>query len=161
MRGFPSKTESGYLLVLVATVVLFLSPALMTSRILWPGDLLTSFSPWSEEPSTSTPGNILLMDSVEQLYPYYHFHRSEVLEGRLPLWNPYVLGGTPFLANSVSALFSPLRWLLFGLPIYLYFEYAALLKLLLAGSGIFFFCRRIGLPSDCSLLAGLCYLFAG
>ena len=161
MRRFPSKTESGYLLVLVATVVLFLSPALMTSRILWPGDLLTSFSPWSEEPSTSTPGNILLMDSVEQLYPYYHLHRSEVLEGRLPLWNPYVLGGTPFLANSVSALFSPLRWLLLGLPIYLYFEYAALLKLLLAGSGIFFFCRRIGLPSDCSLLAGLCYLFAG
>ena len=161
MRGLPTKTESQYLLVLVATVVLFLSPALMTSRVLWPGGLLASFSPWSEEQPSPEPSNILLMDSVEQLYPYYHFHRSEVFEGRLPLWNPYVINGTPFLANSVSALFSPLRWLLLGLPIYLYFEYAALLKLLLAGSGVFFFCRRIGLPSDCSLLAGLCFLFAG
>ena len=161
MRGFPSKTESRYLLVLVASVVLFLSPALMTSRILWPGEMLSSFSPWSEEQPGSEPGNILLMDSLEQLYPYYHFHRSEVFEGRLPLWNPFVLNGTPFLANSVSALFSPLRWLLLALPIHLYFEYAALLKLLLAGTGVFFFCRRIGLPSDCSLLAGLCFLFAG
>jgi len=161
LRGSPSTTESRYLLVLVATVVIFLSPALMTSRILWPGGLLASFSPWSEEQPTSEASNILLMDSVEQLYPYYHFHRSEVFEGRIPLWNPYVLNGTPFSANSVSALFSPLRWLLLGLPIYLYFEYAALLKLLLAGGGVFFFCRRIGLPSDCSLLAGLCFLFAG
>ena len=161
MRGLLSKTESRYLLVLVAAVVLFLSPALMTSRILWPGEMLASFSPWSEEQPSSEPGNMLLMDSVEQLYPYYHFHRSEVFEGRLPLWNPFVINGSPFLANSVSALFSPLRWLLLALPIHLYFEYAALLKLLLAGSGVFFFCRRIGLPSDCSLLAGLCFLFAG
>ena len=161
MRGLPSKTESRYLLVLVATVVLFLSPALMTSRILWPGEVLSSFSPWNEEQPSSEPGNILLMDSVEQLYPYYHFHRSEVFEGRIPLWNPFVINGSPFLANSVSSLFSPLRWLLLALPIHLYFEYAALLKLLLAGTGVFFFCRRIGLPSDCSLLAGLVYLFAG
>ncbi len=98
---------------------------------------------------------------MEQLYPYYHLHRSEVYQGRLPLWNPYSLNGTPFLANSVSALFSPLRWLLIVFPIHLYFEYAAGIKLLLAGSGIYFFCRRLRLSSDCSALAGLCYLFGG
>ncbi len=100
LRGLPSKTESQCLLVLVATVVVFLSPVLMTSKILWPGELLGSFSPWDELQAQVTPNNILLMDSVEQLYPYYQFHRSEVFQGRLPLWNPYVINGTPFLANA-------------------------------------------------------------
>ena len=150
-----------FLIVLAATVVAFLSPSLLTSRILWPGDLLGLFIPWAPGITPSDPNNRLLIDAVEQLYPYYQFHRSEVLAGRLPLWNPYSLGGTPFLANSVSALFSPLRWLLMILPIHLYFEYAALIKLLLAGSGVYLFCRRLGLTSEYSALGSFCYLFAG
>ena len=155
------RADVRFLIVLAVTVVAFLSPSLLTSRILWPGDLLGLFIPWAPDVTPSEPNNRLLIDAVEQLYPYYQFHRSEVLTGRLPLWNPYSLGGTPFLANSVSAVFSPLRWLLMVLPIHLYFEYAALIKLLLAGSGVYLFCRRLGLASECSALGSFCYLFAG
>jgi hypothetical protein len=44
------------------------------------------------------------------------FQRSELLAGRLPLWNPYTYGGHPFLADTQAAVFYPLSNLLLGLP---------------------------------------------
>jgi hypothetical protein len=145
----------------VLTLLLLLSPALFTSRVLIPADLLHSYVPWSGETPHRPAHNVMLSDVMEQFYPYYHFLRSELSEGRFPLWNPYVLNGTPFLANTVSAPLSPLHWLLIFLPINVFYEWAAFLKLLLAGTGIYLYCRRIGLPPIPSGAAGAFYMLAG
>ena len=71
------------------------------------------------------------------------------------------MNGTPFLANTVSAVFSPLHWLLIMLPLNLFYEWSAFLKLLLAGSGIYFFCRRIQVPESCAAVAGAVYILGG
>src|SRR5436305_7117879 len=41
-----------------------------------------------------------------------------VLEGHLPLWNPYIFGGMPLLASSQGGLLFPPNWfyLLFNAP---------------------------------------------
>ncbi len=155
------KKDIRFLLVLTGVVALFLTPSLFTGKILWPGDLLSPNLPWAIHLPDKRVNNRVISDAVEEFYPYYQFFREELSQGRLALWNPYSLNGTPFHANSVSAVFSPIRWLLLPLPIHLYFEYSALLKLLLAAAGIYFFCRRIGLTSTCSAFGAFGYLFSG
>ena len=34
----------------------------------------------------------------------------------MPLWNPYIEGGRPFIANMQSAIFSPFSWPAYVLP---------------------------------------------
>jgi hypothetical protein len=143
-------------------LVLMLSPALFTSRVLLPADILHGFVPWAGAfQAAGPPENPLISDVMEQFYPYHHFLRSEVSQGRFPLWNPYALCGTSFLAPAVTAALSPLAWVLIVLPVNLYFEWSALIKLLMAGSGIYFYCRGIGLGKLPSTVGGLIYLFAG
>ncbi len=44
--------------------------------------------------------------------PYRHYAATTILQGHLPLWNPYLFLGTPFLANSQAAVFYPFHLLL-------------------------------------------------
>jgi len=45
-------------------------------------------------------------DLLNQFYPFHSYYASEIAAGRLPLWNPYILAGHPFLADpQVSALY--------------------------------------------------------
>lgn len=150
------------LLTYILAIALLLSPALFTSRVLLPGDHLWQFAPWAfVAPPGEVSHNVMLTDVLEQFYPYYCFLRSEISEGRFPLWNPFVLNGTPFLATSVSAALSPLNWLLLVIPTDASWEWGAFLKLLLAGTGIFAFLRKIGVSSVPAAFAGAVYLFAG
>jgi len=45
-------------------------------------------------------------------YPYWAEATRAVQAGRLPLWNPYLFMGAPFLANSQVGVFYPFNWLL-------------------------------------------------
>lgn len=42
-------------------------------------------------------------------YPYRLFETRELLQGRLPLWNPYVFGGTSSLGDIQYGIFYPLN----------------------------------------------------
>ena len=138
---FPSRREwIGASIAIALQSALFLAPALLTSKVLLPVDLLALYVPWATGLS-SIPHNANLSDSLQQFYPYLHFFRDQVHHGHFPLWNPYVLGGTPFLANSVSAVLFPLTWLVLLLPAQLFFEWSAFLKLFLAGLGVYLYAR--------------------
>jgi hypothetical protein len=47
------------------------------------------------------------LDARTQWYPWRLFGFASLLKGGVPLWNPSVLCGTPFLGNFQSALFYP------------------------------------------------------
>ncbi|HLD29498.1 MAG TPA: hypothetical protein VJC03_04085, partial [bacterium] len=80
-------------------VFLFLSPGIFSSRVYFQGDLGSLFHP-------------LKKLTVENL-----------ISGEFPVWNPYVHGGMPLLANLQSQVLYPSS-LLFAL-----FPYPAALKL--------------------------------
>ncbi len=84
-------TDACALLALSAIVALFFGKMLFTNLIVARGDLFTYF------------------------YPYRDFAAAALREGRLPLWNPYLFMGAPFLANSQVGFFYPpnlaLSWL--------------------------------------------------
>jgi hypothetical protein len=51
-------------------------------------------------------------DVFTYFYPYWVEATRAIRAGRLPLWNPYLFMGAPFLANSQVGFFYPLNWLL-------------------------------------------------
>ena len=53
-------------------------------------------------------------DVQTYFFPYWAYAAASLGDGRLPLWNPHVFMGVPFLANPQSAVFYPLNW-----PLYL------------------------------------------
>ena len=77
----------------------------------------------------------------------------------VPLWNPYIMGGRPFLANPQSAVFSP-----FSVPAYVLAcgppGVMAALKLFVAAFGTFLLGRALGMRLGGALLAGLVFGFS-
>src|SRR5579859_7918229 len=54
-------------------------------------------------------------DLVSFIYPRYAFVAQAVRHGVLPLWDPYLFGGQPYLADVQSGLLYPLNLLAFAL----------------------------------------------
>jgi hypothetical protein len=49
-------------------------------------------------------------DTYLYFYPYWQAAADALQSGRLPLWNPDIFMGAPFLANSQVGFFYPLNW---------------------------------------------------
>ncbi|MBI5876674.1 MAG: YfhO family protein [Chloroflexi bacterium] len=47
------------------------------------------------------------------LYPVYHFAQENLRQGVIPLWNPYLYGGIPFVGHIQSGPFYPPNLLMF------------------------------------------------
>lgn len=58
-------------------------------------------------------------DTLLYFYPYWDYRAQTFLAGHLPLWNPYLFMGVPFLANSQAGVFYPLNWpmIFFSAPV--------------------------------------------
>jgi hypothetical protein len=91
-------------------------------------------------------------DLVSFLFPTYRFAAASLRAGDLPLWNPHLYSGAPFLADIQAGLFYPLNLLLFLLvPNFPYkaMEWMAVLHVFLAGLCMYL-CLRY-LKPGCSL----------
>jgi hypothetical protein len=93
-------------------------------------------------------GDILVSyDLFTYFYPLRDFTDSALRAGRLPLWNPYLFLGSPFLANIQTAVFYPLWWPFLILDAPHAVLSSVLLHVYLAGVGMYCFARRsAGLP---------------
>ena len=78
---------------------------------------------------------------------------------QIPLWNPYILAGTPFAANPLSGLWYPPLWLAAFFPVPLTFNLLLILHGAWAGFGAYRLAREEGLSLPAGLAAGL--VFAG
>ena len=50
------------------------------------------------------------VDALTYFTPYWAYRMAELRAGHLPLWNPYLFAGAPFLANPQAAVLYPLHW---------------------------------------------------
>jgi hypothetical protein len=55
-------------------------------------------------------------DLARQVLPWIQFQVGEIQRGRVPLWDPYQLGGQPLLAQAQPGTAYPLNWILYSLP---------------------------------------------
>ncbi|MBN1976520.1 MAG: YfhO family protein [Anaerolineae bacterium] len=82
-------------------------------------------------------------DVFTYFYPYWAEATRAAQAGRLPLWNPYLFMGAPFLANSQVGAFYPPNWPLWLLlPAHQSIHLAIVLHLCLAASGAYLWGRE-------------------
>src|SRR4051812_25021571 len=86
----------------------FLWQPLLTGRVLLPTDLSFRYDYlWKSlegEPGRVVAQNPLLSDVADQFYPYAVYTQRQLQAGQFPLWNPYLLTGTPFFAAAQPAV---------------------------------------------------------
>lgn len=96
-----------------------------------------------------------------QFYPWRDLALEQLRAGSLPLWNPYNGAGAPLLANYQTALFYPLNWPQFVLPLELAMGWTAALHLLIGGWGMWRLLGALGADALGRGLAALGYGLCG
>jgi hypothetical protein len=107
---------------------------------------------------------VLSAEGLDLTSYYLHMREygfGELARGRLPLWNPHTLGGTPFAANVQSALFYPPNWIYLVLPAVVATNVSVALHFFLAAWFTALWAHaRTGMAWP-ALLAGLAYACSG
>ena len=99
-----------------------------------------------------------MWDGMAEFYPWRAVRRRSLRHGWLPLWNPHQFCGTPFVANSQSAVFYPLNLCCStALPTPTAFGVSVLLHLILTGLFFYGFLRSpaLGLGRPAALLGAV------
>ena len=76
----------------------------LLGKIPLPGDIITgAYLPWLDYkwgyPVGVPVKNPIVSDSISYSYPMRTLGIDLIKKGLLPLWNPYILNGTPLMAN--------------------------------------------------------------
>src|SRR5262245_42649553 len=81
-------------------------------------------------------------DIVNYHGPNLKYLSQRLAQGSLPLWNPYVYGGTPFLVSPQTGVFYPPNWIgLFFAPD-VALTVLGIAHLMLGAGLMYLFCRR-------------------
>ncbi|HVD57718.1 MAG TPA: hypothetical protein VNC17_12805, partial [Thermoleophilaceae bacterium] len=147
-------------LIYAVLSVVMVGPGLMPGKTLSASDYLWNNPPWQASRPASVVGigsNFELADQPLVFQPFLR-HTGDVLP-HIPLWNPYISGGRPYLANNQSAVFSLFNVPAYLLPFWKSLAVIAALKLFVAALGAFALARWLGLRFGGALLTGLVFAF--
>jgi len=114
-------------------------------------------------------GKTLIWGTVStQFIPWWDFAWDTLLQGQIPLWNPWVGMGAPMVANYQSAIFYPpywillllyslagIKWMSWGVTIVVVFH------LILSGLGVAKLLEEIELKKLAQIVGGLAFSLSG
>jgi hypothetical protein len=99
-------------------------------------------------------------DLVSFLWPMYRFSARSLWSGEIPLWNPHLYSGAPYVADNQSGVFYPINLLasaLFGEPSYGVMEGLVVFHIWLAGVTTFALLHGLDLQRPAALLGGIAF----
>src|SRR5262245_45917502 len=100
-------------------------------------------------------------DGWAQNFPMRALTGRMLLDGQLPLWNPYIFAGMPLMASLVAGAFYPPNWLFAILPPGLAMNVLVITTYHLTLVGTYLYARRIGVERIGALVAGVAFTFGG
>ncbi|HEX6537075.1 MAG TPA: hypothetical protein VF041_21000 [Gemmatimonadaceae bacterium] len=110
-------------------------------------------------------GRFLVSPTSDQYiagYAFREFAASQLrATGAMPLWNPYIFGGMPFVASMNGDLFYPTALLRLVVPTDVAMTWAFMIHIFLAAFFTYLFLRAWGLGFLPSLAGGLAYMMGG
>ncbi|MBA3263864.1 MAG: YfhO family protein [Thermoleophilaceae bacterium] len=157
LRRHPAAAAA---LVYAVLSVLLYAPALRPGHTLSAADYLWTAAPWAAERPSDVRvfgSNYELVDSAVQFQPWLEYTRDRLPD--IPLWNPQIGSGRPFLANAQSAILSPFSLPAYVLPFWWSLGVIGVLKAFVAAFGTYLLGRALGMRFGGALLAGLVYAF--
>ncbi len=106
-------------------------------------------------------------DLVSFIYPMYRFAAHSLQSGEIPLWNPTLYAGAPFVSDNQSGLFYPINLILFLFnPQFSYnaIQWLVILHFMIAGVGMYV-CLRLWRVEDAilplpALLGAIAFTFS-
>lgn len=139
MPGIKQKVENFLpIIFLVLTTVIFFAKVICSGETLYGSDFLHYF------------------------YPIKRFAYDHVsANGSLPLWNPYLFSGTPFIANIQASMFYPLGLLYYLIPTETAYLYATVLHCIVGTVFMYMFMRSLSVSKSGAFLSGFIFIFNG
>ena len=125
-----------------ALVLIYLFRPMTGRYINVPVDFINILPPWGNWNHRRLLSNPEMNDLAMQIVPWAHQAREAWRSLHFPLWNALAGCGYPLLANGQSSAMSPLRLLALPLPLGYAMTAEAAMKLLIALTGMYLFCRR-------------------
>lgn len=151
-------------LALLAAPFLLFFPVTVGGLTLLPADNVFQYEPFaslSGALGVGRPQNHLLSDLVLENYAWKRFILESIQARELPLWNPYVFAGAPFLAAGQHSALYPLSLIYYVIPLAQAYGWFTVANLGLAGVFMFVLGRTLRLGRAGALFAGLVYQFSG
>ena len=155
---FVSRIRPGVAVLLALGPFVLTGKAMLTAGVYAPLDIAYQAHPLASrraEMGMETTRSPILGDVVSQFIPFRKAVRDAVKNGRLPLWNRYVLAGEPLLANTQPAVLHPGTVIGFLLPLAQAWTFEMTLRHFLALLAMYLFLRELGLRELPSLLGGI------
>jgi len=149
-------------LILFSLLVIFFNRQIFYDKTLVPLDILKEFDLALKESGASSE-NYLLSDIVVQFHPNYDFIYQSINSARIPFWNPYILTGAPFFADSQTAVFELTHLLSYAFKILpLSFPlFSALISLFIFGLSFFAYLKNLKFDSMVALFGTVTLTFSG
>lgn len=128
-----------------------------------PADLYYATDPWKPLASplgVGPPRNPILSDLAFANLPWRAAVQEAVANGRVPLWNRFVLAGTPLLSAAQAGILHPATVLSLPLPLATSWTFSCTFTLFLALVCAFLFFRECALDVVPSLLGAVAWGFS-
>lgn len=155
------------ILVLVGLFVLPLIlfwPVTVGGKTLLPADVPFQYTPWravADQFGVAVPQNQLLADLILENYAWKRFILESLHAGEIPLWNPYLFAGAPFLANGQASTLYPFSAIFYVMPLAQAYGWFTVTQLFLAGAFMYVLCRVLGIGRWGSTMAAITYQLSG
>jgi len=156
--------DAAIVLVLIMLPLLWFGAVTLGGRTLLPVDNLFAFEPWASyaaEHGVSVPHNELLSDLLLENYVWKRLIREAIQAREIPLWNPYIFAGVPFLAAGQHSALYPLSLIFYVLPLSRAYGIFTWLHIAVAGVCTYIFARVLQMRRPAALLASVVYMFSG
>lgn len=140
--------------------ILLYGSVTLGNKTMLPADNLFQWSPWQQaapEFDVQTPQNHLITDLVIENYVWKKFVADSVQAGEIPLWNPYLFAGAPFLAAGQHSAYYPFSILFLVLPLIKAYGWYTVSQLWLAGVLMYVFGRVLRMRRASAAIAGLVF----
>lgn len=148
---------------LLLPLLIFL-PVALGGKTLIPADNLFQWAPWSfyaKEYQATVPQNELLSDLLLENYAWKRFIIQSIQQRQIPLWNPYLFAGSPFLATGQHSALYPFSLVYYVLPLERAYGVFTVSQLFLAGAFMALFGRVMGMRRSGACLAAVIYQACG
>lgn len=164
MRIKGLRRDLAIVLGLLLLSLLFFWPVTLGGKTLLPADNAFAWEPWrsyAQEAGVSVPHNGLLSDLYLENYVWKRFIVQSLHDRELPLWNPAILSGAPFLAAGQHSAMYPFSVLFYVLPLPAAYGWFAALHLFLAGLSTYLLARTLHLRRGASAISAVTFAFCG
>ncbi|GAB1451559.1 hypothetical protein MASR2M47_16150 [Draconibacterium sp.] len=106
--------------------------------------------------------NGIKWDFVDAFLPSRYFFSESILNNQFPLWNPYLLYGTPIYADLVS-VFNPEFWIVGNMFGYsnITLQFVFLAYIFIAGVSFFYFLKQYNSDYNISIALSVAYMLSG